>query len=175
LCDHLLPALHSLSLSLELFLLILALLPLLVGDASHDTLVCLGLTLALLEVTLFLVVVLLLDLLILLLQKTLLQPFLEKAIGCLSLGLFLEPFELLLSPLLMLFAFLLMSLTLLPVSKSSKLFLPSYFLFGLDPSHLLKDVNFGLLDQIFFELDLVLFAAAPLFMRESVFCAISDL
>ena len=46
--DHLLPAVDPLPLPPQLLLLVLALLPLFVGDAGHDALVGLGLTLALL-------------------------------------------------------------------------------------------------------------------------------
>ena len=67
LSDHLFPAVDPLPLPPQLLLLVLALLPLFVGDAGHDALVRLGLTLALLEVALFLVHILLLDLLVLLL------------------------------------------------------------------------------------------------------------
>ena len=89
--DHLLPAVDPLPLPPQLLLLVLALLPLFVGDARHDALVGLGLTLTLLEVPLFLEHILLLDLLVLLLEQTLFEPLFEQAIGCLLLSLFLKP------------------------------------------------------------------------------------
>ena len=81
LSDHLLSSLNSFTLPAELFFLILALFPLLVSDASHNPLVCLSLLLTFLQVPLFLVVILLLDLLILLLEKALLKPLFEEAVG----------------------------------------------------------------------------------------------
>ena len=117
--NHLLSVFHALTLSFQLFFLILAFFPLFVCDASHNTLVGLGLAFTFLVVSLFLVVVFLLNLLILLLEKALLEPFFEETVRSLSLGLFLKPIKLLFPPLLMSLTLLVLSLPLLPVRERS--------------------------------------------------------
>lgn len=173
--DHLLPAVDPLPLPAQLLLLVLTLLPLFVGDAGHDALVGLGLALALLEVALFLVHILLLDLLVLLLEQALFEPLFKQAIGCLLLSLFLKPLELFLPPLFMLLVLLILALPLLPVSHLCQLFLSSHLLLSLDSPDLLEDVDLGLLDQLLLQFDLVLLPPTPLFMREGVVCAVTDL
>ena len=75
----------------------------------------------------------------------------------------------------MLLALLILALPLLPVSHLSQLFLPPHLLLSLDPPDLLEDVDLGLLDQLLLQFDLVLLPSTPLFMREGVVCAVTDL
>jgi len=63
----------------------------------------------------------------------------------------------------------------LPVGHRSQLLLPPHLLLGLYSPDLFEDVDFSLLDKLFFELDLVLLAAAPLFMGEGIVGALADL
>ena len=75
----------------------------------------------------------------------------------------------------MLLALLILALPLLPVSHLCQLLLPPHLLLSLDPPDLLEDVDLGLLDQLLLQFDLVLLPSAPLFMREGVVCAVTDL
>lgn len=75
----------------------------------------------------------------------------------------------------MLLALLILALPLLPVSHLCQLLLPPHLLLSLDPPDLLEDVDLGLLDQLLLQFDLVLLPSTPLFMREGVICAVTDL
>jgi len=71
--------------------------------------------------------------------------------------------------------FLVLPLLHLPVTQSSVFLLLADLFFSLISSYLFKDINLRLLNELFFELGLVLLLAAPLFMGHCVLSTVTDL
>lgn len=156
-------------------LLKLSLLPLFIGDSSHDFLVCGCFFLFVSDFSLFLVSEPLLNVLVSLLEKALLKPVLEYFIGGLLFNLLFEslvfsfpvPFNTLL--------LILLSLSLFPFRHTHLFLLLDHLLFGLTSSHLLENVSLGLFDKLFLKLDLMLLLAHPLLMSHRIGRAIANL
>lgn len=172
---HLLSELLSLKLPLLFLLFKFSFFPLFVGYSSHDLLVGGSLLFLVFNLPLFLIAESLFDVLVSLFEETLLEPILEDFIGCFLLDLLLEPLILSLpvgfNALLLIF----LPLSLLPLRHPHLLLLLADLLFSLMPSDLLQDVSLGLLDELFLELDLMLFLAHPFLMSHSVGRAVANL
>ena len=147
---HLLTALlHLLDLLFVARLLSLPLLPLFVGDSSHDLHRLLGLLLLLVQAALFMLSNLLLVGFTLLLLQTSLQPILEGEVAFLLLIDLDEALLLLLSELLLLLQSLSDKLALFPLEHTMGTLLILFVQSGLLQDHLLEKVLLSLKDQHF--------------------------
>jgi len=173
--DELLSLLLSFDLLPQTLLLLFLLLPLLVGDAGHDALICLCFLLAFLLVALDLLEVALLVRLVPLLQDRVLQPLLEHLVRRLLLCLLLQSLELLSLILLILLPLLFELLLLDPLHHPRLLLLPAHLLGRLRLSDLLQNVSLLLADQLLLKLSLMLLPPHPLLVRDGCGTAIADL